>query len=94
MRVYTGQTRSKRAITLCDRLGLGECVNRGELPPRRTGGTRDASPTATQRRVLASMQPGEIAEMIASVKAAQERDPVFRALLAAERSTTPAVAVR
>lgn len=36
MRVYTGQTRSKRAIALCDRLGLGECVNRGELPPRRT----------------------------------------------------------
>jgi len=36
VRVYTGQTRSKRAIALCDRLGLGECVNRGELPPRRT----------------------------------------------------------
>jgi hypothetical protein len=36
MRVYTGQTRSRRAIALCDRLGLGECVNRGELPPRRT----------------------------------------------------------
>jgi hypothetical protein len=35
MRVYTGQTRSRRAIALCDRLGLGECVNRGELPPRR-----------------------------------------------------------
>lgn len=36
MRVYTGQTRSKRAIALCERLGLGECVSRGELPPRRT----------------------------------------------------------
>lgn len=36
MRVYTGQTRSKRAIALCQRLGLGECTNRGELPPRRT----------------------------------------------------------
>jgi hypothetical protein len=36
VRVYTGQTRSKRAIALCDRLGLGECTNRGELPPRRT----------------------------------------------------------
>jgi hypothetical protein len=36
VRVYTGQTRSKRAIAVCDRLGLGECVNRGELPPRRT----------------------------------------------------------
>ena len=36
MRVYTGQTRSKRAIALCNRLGLGECTNRGELPPRRT----------------------------------------------------------
>lgn len=35
MRVYTGQTRSRRAIALCDRFGLGECVNRGELPPRR-----------------------------------------------------------
>lgn len=35
MRVYTGQTRSRRAIALCDRLGLGECTNRGELPPRR-----------------------------------------------------------
>lgn len=35
MRVYTGQTRSKRAIALCERLGLGECTNRGELPPRR-----------------------------------------------------------
>ena len=35
MRVYTGQTRSRRAIGVCDRLGLGECVNRGELPPRR-----------------------------------------------------------
>lgn len=35
MRVYTGQTRSRRAIALCNRLGLGECVNRGELPPRR-----------------------------------------------------------
>jgi len=36
VRVYTGQTRSKRAIALCDRFGLGECTNRGELPPRRT----------------------------------------------------------
>lgn len=36
MRVYTGQTRSRRAIALCDRVGLGECTNRGELPPRRT----------------------------------------------------------
>ncbi len=36
MRVYTGQTRSRRAIALCERLGLGECCNRGELPPRRT----------------------------------------------------------
>jgi hypothetical protein len=36
VRVYTGQTRSKRAIAACERLGLGECVNRGELPPRRT----------------------------------------------------------
>lgn len=35
MRVYTGQTRSRRAIALCDRLGLGECTNRGEMPPRR-----------------------------------------------------------
>lgn len=36
VRVYTGQTRSRRAIALCNRLGLGECTNRGELPPRRT----------------------------------------------------------
>ncbi|MGH9883885.1 MAG: hypothetical protein ACREBE_00030 [bacterium] len=36
MRVYTGQTRSRRAIALCERFGLGECTNRGELPPRRT----------------------------------------------------------
>jgi len=36
VRVYTGQTRSRRAIALCERVGLGECVNRGELPPRRT----------------------------------------------------------
>jgi len=36
MRVYTGQTRSRRAIALCNELGLGECTNRGELPPRRT----------------------------------------------------------
>jgi hypothetical protein len=35
MRVYTGQTRSRRTIAVCERLGLGECVNRGELPPRR-----------------------------------------------------------
>lgn len=37
MKVYTGQTRSRRAIALCNRLGLGECTNRGELPPRRMG---------------------------------------------------------
>jgi hypothetical protein len=36
VRVYTGQTRSTRAIAACERLGLGECCNRGELPPRRT----------------------------------------------------------
>lgn len=36
MRVYVGQTRSRRAIALCNELGLGECCNRGELPPRRT----------------------------------------------------------
>jgi hypothetical protein len=35
VKVYTGQTRSRRAIELCNRLGLGECTNRGELPPRR-----------------------------------------------------------
>jgi len=36
VKVYTGQTRSSRAIDLCNRFALGECVNRGELPPRRT----------------------------------------------------------
>jgi hypothetical protein len=36
VKVYTGQTRSRRAIELCNELGLGECCNRGELPPRRT----------------------------------------------------------
>jgi len=34
--VYTEQTRSARTIALCNELALGECVNRGELPPRRT----------------------------------------------------------
>lgn len=37
MKIYTGQTRSRRAIAVCAEFGLGECVNRGELPPRRTG---------------------------------------------------------
>jgi hypothetical protein len=37
VKVYTGQTRSRRAIEVCNRFGLGECVNRGELPPRRMG---------------------------------------------------------
>jgi hypothetical protein len=36
VKVYTGQTRSARTIALCNELALGECVNRGELPPRRT----------------------------------------------------------
>ncbi len=36
MRVYTGQTRSRRAIARCERSGLGECTNRGELALRRT----------------------------------------------------------
>jgi hypothetical protein len=36
VKVYTGQTRSRRAIAVCNRFGLGECTNRGELPPRRT----------------------------------------------------------
>ena len=36
MKVYTGQTRSRRAIEVCNRFNLGECTNRGELPPRRT----------------------------------------------------------
>jgi len=40
VKVYTGQTRSRRAIEVCNRFGLGECVNRGELPPRRMGSHR------------------------------------------------------
>jgi hypothetical protein len=36
VKVYTGQTRGRRTIAACNELGLGECCNRGELPPRRT----------------------------------------------------------
>jgi len=32
---YVGQTRSRSLIARLDQLGIGECVVRGELPPRR-----------------------------------------------------------
>jgi hypothetical protein len=35
MRVYVGQTRSRSLIARLAELGIGECTNRGELPPRR-----------------------------------------------------------
>lgn len=35
MRVYVGQTRSAKLIARLVALGFGECVSRGELPPRR-----------------------------------------------------------
>lgn len=35
MRVYIGQTRSRKLIAQLAALGLGECTNRGEWPPRR-----------------------------------------------------------
>jgi hypothetical protein len=34
---YVGQTRSRALIARLDALGIGECVVRGELPPRRPG---------------------------------------------------------
>lgn len=36
MRVYLGQTRSRAWITMLKSYGFGECVSRGEFPPRRT----------------------------------------------------------
>ena len=36
MRVYVGQTRARAWIARLTDLGIGECTNRGELPPRRT----------------------------------------------------------
>lgn len=38
MIAYVGQTRSRALVARLDQLGLGECVVRGELPPRRTSG--------------------------------------------------------
>ena len=35
MKVYIGQTRSRKLIAELSRLGFGECTNRGEYPPRR-----------------------------------------------------------
>lgn len=35
MRVFVGQTRSRKLIARLTELGFGECTNRGELPPRR-----------------------------------------------------------
>lgn len=35
MRVYVGQTRSRKLIARLKQLGFGECTNRGEYPPRR-----------------------------------------------------------
>lgn len=35
MRVYVGQTRSRKLIARLSALGFGECCNRGEYPPRR-----------------------------------------------------------
>lgn len=36
MIAYVGQTRSRALVARLDQLGIGECVVRGELPPRRT----------------------------------------------------------
>lgn len=36
MLVYVGQTRSRRLIAKLVELGIGECTNRGEYPPRRS----------------------------------------------------------
>src|SRR5262245_14379974 len=33
---FVGQTRSRRLIQELSSLGIGECTQRGELPPRRT----------------------------------------------------------
>lgn len=35
LRVYVGQTRSRKLIAQLNGLGFGECTNRGETPPRR-----------------------------------------------------------
>lgn len=35
MKVYVGQTRSRKLIEELEGLGFGECTQRGELPPRR-----------------------------------------------------------
>ncbi len=35
MHIYVGQTRSARLIERLASLGIGECTNRGQLPPRR-----------------------------------------------------------
>lgn len=35
MLVYVGQTRSRSLIARLEELGIGECTNRGEYPPRR-----------------------------------------------------------
>src|SRR5262245_38166756 len=36
MRAYTGQTRGGSLVRQLRAAGIGECVTRGELPPRRT----------------------------------------------------------
>jgi len=36
MKLYVGQTRDGSLIKQLQELGVGECTNRGELPPRRT----------------------------------------------------------
>jgi hypothetical protein len=48
MKVYTGRTQSRRAIALCDELGLGEFVNHGEL--QRRYGREDSSSIAARTR--------------------------------------------
>lgn len=36
MKAYVGQTRAAGLVAELERLGIGECVARGEMPPRRT----------------------------------------------------------